>query len=105
MELSQRNSKSEGTNKNKYYWKEFLKPIRLDDDEYDSEIDKNDYRPFQKKSYCFPDERMKRFNPVPIEEILKKINFYFFPYSPVINTNRCMTFEIDEKQDYIKKLR
>jgi hypothetical protein len=48
---------------------------------------------------------MKKFNPVPSEEILKKINFYFFPYSPVINTNRCMTFEIDEKQDYIKKLR
>jgi hypothetical protein len=39
LEISQRNSKSDGNKKNKYYWKEFLKPIRLDDDEYDSEID------------------------------------------------------------------
>jgi len=32
IEISERNTKSEGNKKSKYFWKEYLKPIRLDDD-------------------------------------------------------------------------
>lgn len=48
---------------------------------------------------------MKKFDPIPSDETLHWIHYYFFPYNRTINTARCMTFEVDERQDTIAKMR
>ena len=40
-----------------------------------------------------PRSLLRSFNPLPSEEILKKLNYYFFPYNKTINTSKCMYFD------------
>lgn len=42
---------------------------------------------------------MRRFDPIPSDDMLHWIYFYFFPYNRTFNTARCMTFDGDERAD------
>ena len=80
-----------------------MRPINLEDDEYGSEYEEKNGSQI-KKCTKYPEERLKKFNPIPNEKTLAKMNYFFFPYNPVINTMRCMRFDINEKVDFLKNI-
>lgn len=91
---------------NKDNWREALKPIVLDDDEYGSEYSVDDRTGEQVKKVCNqPDQRLRRFDPIPDDDRLHWIYYYFFPYSRTFNTARCMSFACDERKEQIKRMR
>jgi hypothetical protein len=40
-----------------------------------------------------PNALLKAFNPLPSEDIQKKMDYYFMPYAPQNNTDKHMKFE------------
>jgi hypothetical protein len=40
-----------------------------------------------------PNALLKAFNPLPSEEMQKKMDYYFMPYAPQNNTDKHMKFE------------
>lgn len=91
-----------------------MKPINIDDDEYGVEYeDVQEHNEIsgaieykrRKKTFDFPDQRMNRFDPIPSDDMLHWIYFYFFPYNRTFNTAHCMTFKSDQRQDDIERIR
>ena len=49
-----------------------------------------------------PDQLLEKFDPLPSDEVQKKIDYYFKPYSMVNNnTKKYMTFYINEREDLL----
>lgn len=70
--------------------REVLKPYYLDQVAYERDGDQ-----LKQKS---PRSLLRSFNPLPSEAILRKLNYYFFPYNKKLNTNKCMYFdEVDDE--------
>tara|TARA_B110000285_G_scaffold161461_1_gene180317 strand:- start:592 stop:798 length:207 start_codon:yes stop_codon:yes gene_type:complete len=45
-----------------------------------------------------PEKLLEQFDPIPSDEIQKKIDFFFFPYSPKQDISKYMKFEADPEE-------
>lgn len=79
-----------------------LKPYYADVN-YASNPKSNDSQKIRSKT---PAQLLDRFDPLPSDDIQKKIDYYFKPYSMVNNnTKKYMTFWINEREDLLNRLK
>ena len=76
----------------------------MEDDEYGSEYSEDAFGKLVKKEIYQPEQRLERFNPLPTEDQMYWLHYYYKPYAKTYNSERCMSFDIDEKQDMIRRL-
>lgn len=80
---------------------EILKPYYADRD-YASDSSTNNSKKIRSKT---PAQLIDKFDPLPGEEIQRKIDFYFKPYSVGKVQKKYMTFTINEREELLKSLK
>ena len=52
-----------------------------------------------------PDQLIQKFDPLPIEKLQSKIDFYFKPYYLKMNTRKYMDFSINDREEFLSKMK
>jgi hypothetical protein len=84
-----------------YQLQDILKPYYADVN-YASNPSQTDSQKLRSKT---PAQLLDKFDPLPSDQVQKKIDFYFKPYCLEMNTKKFMTFYVNERDELLMQLK